>query len=113
MKIFHWNAVSAIVAIVDEVQRLVHVACKVNEIANGFGAFHWISRLVFQYSALFIDCSRHTSVAATVLLQRAFVRSPRNVDVMPGAIVPLVAHVIRPRRSIHHEVRSSIAAPAL
>src|SRR5215472_5090147 len=39
MQIFHRNAISAVVAIVDDMERLVQIADKMNEVADGLGAF--------------------------------------------------------------------------
>src|SRR5690349_13755891 len=113
MKVFHGNAVSAIVAVVDDVQRLMHVADKMDEITDRPAALYRIGRLIFQNGALLYNRLRHASVLAAVFVGRAFMLSARNVDVMPRPIVPLVADVIWPRGSIHQHVRSGVAAITL
>ena len=100
-KVFHRHTVSAVVGIVDGVQRLVQIAYKVNEVTDGFSALQRIGGLVFQDCALLFDGARHTSFRAAVLVQLTLVLPSRNIDVMPGTILALVAHIIRPGRGLH------------
>src|SRR5260370_359766 len=66
-KIFRWHAVSAVVGIIDGVQRLVQISDKMDEVADCFRALRRISGLVFQDGALLLDGARHTAVGAAVL----------------------------------------------
>src|SRR5712692_9621223 len=111
-KIFHRDTVSAAVGIVDGVQRLVQIAYKVDEVTDGFGPLQRIGGLVLKDSALLFNGARHASFRTAVLTQLSLVFPPRNIDVMPGAVLAFVAHVIRPCRGIHHEVGCRIATPA-
>src|SRR5713101_2085301 len=69
-------------------------------------------RAVLKDSALLFDGARHTSFRAAVLVQLTLVLPSRNIDVMPGTVLALVADVIGPGRGIHHQVCRRIAAPA-
>ena len=111
-KIFHRHAVSAVVGIGDGVQRLVHIAHKVDEITYRFGAFQGIGGLVFQDGTLLFNSARHTSLPTAVSAQIPLMFLPRNVDVVPRTVLALIAHIIRPCRRIHHQIRRGIPAPA-
>src|SRR5216683_296344 len=111
-KILHRDAVSAVVGIVDGVQRLMQIPYKVNDVTDGFSALQRIGGLVLKDSALLFDAARHTSFRAAVLVQLTLVLPSRNIDVMPGTVLALVADVIGPGRGIHNQVCSRIAAPA-
>src|SRR5947208_4647552 len=113
MKVFHWDAVSAIVAVVDGVQRLVHVTDKMDEIPDRFRAFYGIRRLIFQNGALLFNRARHAPVRAAVFLDRAFMLSTRNIDVMPRPMVPLGPTIVRPRGSITHPTAMAVDKPEL
>src|ERR1700687_791676 len=111
-KIFHRHAVSAVVGIGDGMQRLMQIADKMDEVAYRFGALQGIGGLVFQDGGLLFDCTRHTSLRTAISVQLPLMFPPRNIDVMPGTVLALIAHIVRPCRGIYHEVRRGIAAPA-
>src|SRR5229473_2934850 len=112
VKILHRDAISTVISIGDGVQWLMQVADKVGEVAYRFGTLHWICGLVFQDGVLFFDRTRYASFCAAVLRQISLVLAPGNVDVVPGAVFALVAHIVGPSRGIHQQVRRTIAAPA-
>jgi len=72
----------------------MHVADKMNEVADGFGALQGIGGLVFQYGALLFDGAGHAAFGAAVFAQVPLVLPARNIDVVPGTIFAFVAHVI-------------------
>src|SRR6266576_5571825 len=90
----------------------MHIADKMDQVAYRFGALHWIGGAVFQDGALLFDRAGHTSLRTAVSVQIPLVFPPRNIDVMPGPVLALIAHSIRPGRSIHQQVRRRIATPA-
>src|SRR5260370_8214565 len=110
-KIFHRHAVSAVVGIVDGVQRLMQIPYKVNDITDGFSALQRIGGLVLKDSALLFDGARHTSFRAAVLVQLTLVLPSRNLDVMPGTVLALVSDVIAPRRTTHPHAPHRLATP--
>src|SRR5580704_13174213 len=91
MKVLHGNAVAAIVGIVGGVQGLVHVADKMDQVADRFGALHRIGRGVLQDGALRFNCASHATLGAAVFVQRTLLFSSWDINVMPGAVVALVA----------------------
>src|SRR5882672_12008892 len=95
-KIFHRRTISPIVGVGDGMQRLMHIADKMDEVAYRFGALQGIGGLVFQDGALLFDRAGDASISATELVQRPLVFPPRNIDVMPGSVLALVAYIIRP-----------------
>src|SRR5438094_4450388 len=90
-KILHRHAISAVVCIGDGVQRLMHVADKVDEVTDRFGALQRIGGLILQNGALLFDGARHASFGAAELRQIALVFAARNIDVMPWTVLALVA----------------------
>jgi len=94
-------------------QRLVQVTDKMNEVAEGFGALQGFGGFVFQNDAQLFDRARHAAVGAAVFRQKSFVFSPRDINVMPGAVMAFIAHVIGPGGSIHEQVIRGVATPAL
>src|SRR6266446_320023 len=91
-KIFHRRTISAVVCVGDGMQRLVHIADKMDEVANRFGALKRIGGLVFQDGTLLFDRVRHTSLRTAVHVQFTVMLPPRNIDVMPGSVLALVAY---------------------
>src|SRR5260370_2370220 len=83
-------------------QRLMHIADEMNEVAYRFSALQRIGGLLFQDGALFFNRARHTSFGAAVAVQLPLVFPPWNIDVIPGTILALVAHITRPARSLHY-----------
>lgn len=69
VQVFHRNAVATVVAVVDDVQRLVHIADKMDEIPERLGAFYQINRLVFQNRSLRFDGARYASVCSAVFIE--------------------------------------------
>src|ERR1700739_3932350 len=101
VKIFHRYAISAVISVGDGVQRLMHVADKMDKVAYRFGSLQRIGGLVFQDGALLFNRARHASFRAAVFRQVSLVLAPRYVDVMPWAVLALVAHIVRPGGGIH------------
>src|SRR6267143_2892989 len=111
-KIFHRHTISPVVGVGDGMQRLMHIADKMDEVAYRFSALKRIGGLVFQDGALLFDRARHTSLWTAVSVQFTVTFPPRNIDVMPGSVLALVAYIVRPCRGIYHQVRRSIPTPA-
>src|SRR5439155_1402580 len=63
-KVFHGHAITAVVGVGDGMERLMHIADKVDEVADRFATLGGISGLVFQNGALFFDCARHAAFGA-------------------------------------------------
>ena len=62
--------------------------------------------------ALLFDHAGHTSLRTAVSVQIPVMFPPGNIDVMPRPVLAVTAHIIRPCRSIHQQVRRRIATPA-
>src|SRR5260370_17459637 len=75
-EVLHRHAVSAVVGIVDGVQRLMQIADKVDKGTDGFGALQRIGGLVLQDSALLFLGGRPASFRAPVTPPVSFVLPP-------------------------------------
>src|SRR5260370_18281545 len=91
-KIFHRHAVPAAVGVVDGMQRLMHIADKVDEVADRFGALYEIGGLVFQDGPLLFDRPRHASFGTAGFVQLSLLLPTMNIGVIPRPFLPLVAH---------------------
>src|SRR6266446_7261937 len=91
----------------------MHVADEVDQVPYSLGALHRVGGFVLQERALLLDRECDTTFSTAIFAERALVFPQRNVNVMPWTVVALIAHIIRPRGRVHHQIGRRVPAPAL
>jgi len=107
------DATSASIVVGTGVKRHVQVSNKVNDVANGVGAFVRIGGRIFQNGELIGDRLSDATTWATKFRKRRARGTSGDVDVVPRTVLRDVAHIVGPGGSVGEEVVGGIAAVAL
>src|SRR6478609_7794687 len=101
-QVFYRHAISAFIGVGDGMQRLVQISNEMDDVSQRLRLLCRIGILVFQNGQLLADRFRNASFFSAKRLERSALRSSRYIDVMPGAVLPLSPHVVRPRGRVRH-----------
>src|SRR5215469_10675744 len=83
-----------------------------SEVAKGVGTFPRVGVPVFQDGELIRDGLDHAATRAAEPFENTAGGTSGNVDVVPGPILGLAAHIVSPGRRIGEQVEYGVAAIA-
>ena len=107
------DAIAAAIVIGNGVQWHVEVADKMDDVANGIGAFARISSRILQGGQLIRNGLRDTALRAAELGKRGARRAARNIDVVPGSVFCDAADVVGPSGGVGKKIVRRLGAVAL